>query len=257
MTDGEWIYGRNPVLETLRSDRREVTKIWIASGVEITNSLAEIIAQAEQRKILIDWLPKTELDGVAQNNQGVLALVSVYKYVGLEEITAHAARAKEDPFVLILDMVQDPQNLGTLLRTAEAVGVHGVIIPSRRSAKVTPAVVSASSGASEYLRIAQRNIAQAIRALKEQGVWVAGLDASADAQALQDVNLSGPLALVVGHEGSGMRRLVQESCDYLVRIPMRGAIESLNAAVAGSIVLFHVWEQRNFAGLRSWKVPLK
>jgi 23S rRNA (guanosine2251-2'-O)-methyltransferase len=166
----------------------------------------------------------------------------------LDEIVDYAVNQDQDPFVLLLDRVQDPQNLGTLLRSAEAVGVHGVVIPTKRSAAVTPAVVSASSGASEYMRLAQHNIAQAIQVLKERGVWVAGLEISQQAQPYHMVDLSGPIAIVVGHEGSGMRRLVKENCDFLVRIPMRGAVESLNAAVAGSIVLFHVWEKRNFKG---------
>jgi 23S rRNA (guanosine2251-2'-O)-methyltransferase len=223
-------------------------EIQLASGVELSGSLAEIVSLAEQRQLPVLQLPRTDLDRKHQNNQGILARVSEYSYSSLDEIVDKAAEAVEDPFLLLLDVVQDPQNLGTLLRTAEAVGVHGVIIPTKRTALVTPAVVSASSGASEHVRIAQYNIAQAIRALKEQGVWVAGLAASEGARPLQDVDLSGPIALVVGHEGSGMRRLVQESCDFLVRIPMRGAVASLNAAVAGSVVLYRVWEQRKFVG---------
>ncbi|MDF1501093.1 MAG: 23S rRNA (guanosine(2251)-2'-O)-methyltransferase RlmB [Anaerolineales bacterium] len=248
MGDGEWIYGRNPVLEVMRAGSREVQKIRIASGVEMAGPLAEIMERAERNGVGVDRLPRAELDRVTDNHQGVLALASEYRYVSLDEILGHASSTEEAPFLLLLDMVQDPQNLGTLLRTAEAVGVHGVIIPTKRSATVTPAVVSASSGASEHIRIAQHNLAQAIRTLKEQGVWVAGLEGARQARPLQEVDLSGPIALVVGHEGSGMRRLVQESCDYLVRIPMRGSVESLNAAVAGSIALFHVWQKREFPG---------
>jgi 23S rRNA (guanosine2251-2'-O)-methyltransferase len=246
----EWVYGRNPVLEVLRSNNREVMKIQIASGAELSGSLAEIVTRAEQDRLTIERVPRADLDRTNLNHQGVQALVSEYRYVSLNDILDHASATGEDPFLLLLDLVQDPQNLGTLLRTAEAVGAHGIVIPTKRSASVTPAVVNASSGASEYLRIAQHNIAQAIRSLKERGVWVAGLEETEGAKLLTEVDLSGPIALVVGHEGAGLRRLVQESCDFLVRIPMRGAIESLNAAVAGSIALYNVWEKRNFSGSR-------
>ncbi len=248
MIDRDWIYGRNPVLEVLRAGRREVNEIRVASGADESDVLAEIIVRANQRGIQLQRVSKTDLDRVSDHHQSVLAHVSKYVYVTVDEIIDHASTLHEDPFLLLLDVIQDPQNLGTLIRTAEAVGVHGLIIPGKRSAAVTPAVVSASSGASEHMRIAQHNLAQAIRSIKEHGVWVAGLDASEDSQPLHKVDLSGPVALVVGHEGSGMRRLVQENCDFLVRLPMRGEIESLNAAVAGSIALFHVWEKRDFTG---------
>jgi 23S rRNA (guanosine2251-2'-O)-methyltransferase len=248
MSNEEWIYGRNPVLEVLRAHRRTVKEIRIASGADESGALAEIVAHAKKRDLVVDQVSKGELDHINKDHQGVLALVSGYSYVNLEEVIDHAAMLNEEPFLLLLDVVQDPQNLGTLIRTAEAVGVHGLVIPTKRSAQVTPAVVNASSGASEHMRIALHNIAQAIRVIKGHGIWVAGMDASMQAQPLNEANMSGPIALVVGHEGSGMRRLVKESCDFLVRIPMRGRIESLNAAVAGSIALFHVWEQRDFSG---------
>lgn len=248
MSSSEWIYGRNPVLEVLRAGRREVKRVQVASGADETGALAEVIAQADRRGLLVERVPRAELDNINAHHQAVVAQVSPYGYVSLPEIVDHAATLEEDPFILLLDVIQDPQNLGTLIRTAEVVGVHGLVIPSKRSAMVTPAVVSASSGASEHMLIAQHNIAQAIRALKEDHIWVAGLHASERARLLHQVDLSGPLALVVGHEGSGIRHLVQENCDYLVRIPMRGQIESLNAAVAGSIALFHVWERRDFRG---------
>ncbi len=248
MSNAEWIYGRNPVREALRSGRREVQKVRIADGADESGALADIIAHAKERGLPVERIPKAELDRISEHHQGVLARVSEYEYVSLAQIIERATALGEDPFLLILDVIQDPQNLGTLIRSAEAVGVHGMVMPARRSARVTPAVVNASSGASEHMRIAQHNIAQTIRTLKEQGVWVAGLDASEQSQLLHDVDLGGPVALVVGHEGRGMRRLVQENCDFLVRIPMRGEIESLNAAVAGSIALFYVWEQRDFDG---------
>jgi len=155
---------------------------------------------------------------------------------------------EEPPLILLLDIIQNPQNLGTLLRTAEAVGVHGVIIPERRSAGITPAVVSASSGASEHMLVAVMNLAQAIQALKEREVWIVGLEGSPEAHLPGEVDLSGALGLVIGNEGEGMRRLVRQSCDFLLRLPMRGRVESLNAAVAGSTALYFAWQARGFLG---------
>jgi 23S rRNA (guanosine2251-2'-O)-methyltransferase len=152
----------------------------------------------------------------------------------------------EPAFILILDTLKDPQNLGTLLRTAEAVGVHGVLLPFRRTASVTPAVVNASSGASEHLLVVQANLAQAINAIKDSGIWVVGLEASPEAAYPGSVRLDGPLALAVGSESQGMRHLVKQSCDFLLKLPMRGQVDSLNAAVAGSVALYLVWQARGF-----------
>ena len=169
---------------------------------------------------------------------------SGYPYRGITEIFELAAQRQEPPFVLLLDTLQDPQNLGTLLRTAEAVGVHGVIIPLAHTAQVTPAVVNASSGASEHLIIAQSNLSQAITALKDEGLWIVGLEGSPEASTPSQIRLGGPLGLVVGSEGQGMRRLVRQSCDLLLQLPMRGQIKSLNAAVAGSIALYLALQAR-------------
>jgi 23S rRNA (guanosine2251-2'-O)-methyltransferase len=172
--------------------------------------------------------------------------VSSYPYSTLVDILALAARRGEVPFMLILDVLQDPQNLGTLMRTAEVVGIHGVLLPFRHTVTVTPAVVNSSSGATEHLLIVQVNLAQAIEQLKEENIWVIGLEAGLEAQPLTKVRLDGPLALVIGGEGSGMRTLVRKSCDALVRLPMRGKVESLNAAVAGSVALYFAWQSRGF-----------
>ena len=158
-----------------------------------------------------------------------------------------AEKRGESPFLLILDTLQDPQNLGTLLRTAEIVGVHGVLLPLRQTATVTPAVVAASSGASEHMLVGQSNLAQAISILKENDVWVIGLDGGEESQRVDKVNLKGNLALVVGNEGQGMRQLVRNSCDILLKLPQRGELDSLNAAVAGSISLYFAWQQRGFS----------
>jgi len=180
----------------------------------------------------------------------VAAEVSGYPYVDISDITDLALRKQEDLFILVLDVLQNPQNLGTLLRTAEAAGVHGVLIPQHRAAEVTPAVVSASAGASELLLVAQANIARALAELKEAGVWVVGLDGGDRSQSIQTIPLNGPIALVVGNEGEGMRQLVRETCDFVAALPMKGDIESLNAAVAGSIAIYMTYfarEQKKIA----------
>ena len=234
----EWLYGRNAVSETLRTGRRQFFRLRLAEGVDEHGHLHDILQLASKFKLPIESVPRKRLDTFGSGHQGVALEASGYPYSDLLGIISLSKQRGEAPFVLILDVLQDPQNLGTLLRTAEAVGVHGVLLPFRHTATVTPAVVNSSSGATEYLKIAQMNLAQAIRRLKESNVWVIGLEGAADAQPMSQVRLDGPLALVVGSEGSGMRELVRKSCDGLMSIPMRGRIESLNAAVAGSIALY-------------------
>ena len=242
----EWISGRNPVYETLRAGRRHVFNLLLASGAHEKGRLMDIIKLAERRNIPHRRVPKAQLDVYGSNNQGVALEVSGYPYASLQTVLDQADVQGQPPFLLLLDALQDPQNLGSLLRTAEAVGVHGVLLPLRHTATVTPAVVNASSGASEHLLIAQTNLAQAIHTLKDEGVWVVGLEAGDQAQLPDQLRLDGPIALVVGNEGQGMRSLVQKSCDMLMRLPMRGIVESLNAAVAGSIGLYLIWQRRDF-----------
>ncbi len=242
----EWITGRNPVYEVLRAGRRHAFQLLLAQGAQEKGRLAEIIRLCQSRKIALERVPRQRLDALGNGHQGVALEVNDYPYCALPDILIAAQKRSQPPFVLILDALQDPQNLGTLLRTAEAVGVHGVLLPLRHTVTVTPAVVNASSGASEHLLIAQVNLAQAIAALKEAGVWVIGLEGSPQAETVGRVRLDGPLALVVGSEGEGMRQLVRDSCDVLVRLPMSGKVESLNAAVAGSIVLYLAWQARGF-----------
>jgi 23S rRNA (guanosine2251-2'-O)-methyltransferase len=234
----EWIVGRNPVFEALQACRRDVFRLLVASGAEEKGRLAEIMRMAGMRKIKVERVPRQQVDHIGENPQGVALEVSAYPYSGLADILERAESMQQPLFVLILDALQDPQNLGTLLRTAEAVGVHGVLLPLARTAGVTPAVVHASAGASEHLLVAPINLAQAIVELKDAGAWVIGLDGGPDSQPVERVRLDGPLALVVGSEGAGMRELVRKSCDALLRLPMRGKIDSLNAAVAGSVVLY-------------------
>jgi 23S rRNA (guanosine2251-2'-O)-methyltransferase len=246
----EWILGRNPVYETLRARRRQVFRLQIAEGVQEKGRLAEALMLCQQRRLPVERVSRRQLDSFGDGHQGAALEVSAYPYSNLSDMLDLAGQRGEPPFLLVLDALQDPQNLGTLLRTAEVVGVHGVLLPYRRAATVTPAVVSASSGASEHLLIVQTNLAQAIATLKERDVWVVGLEGSPDAQPAEKVRLDGALALVVGNEGQGMRLLVRESCDWLLRLPMRGQIDSLNAAVAGSIGLYLAWQARDYAGRR-------
>ena len=241
----EYIYSRNAVYETLRAGRRQIFQLLVAEGAQEKGRLSEIIALARQQKIKIERVARSRLDSIHRQHQGVALQVSDYPYQDLEDSLQLAEKRGEPPFVLLLDALQNPQNLGTLLRTAEAVGVHGVVIPLARTAQVTPAVVNASSGASEHLLIAQANLSQAISTLKAEGLWIVGLEGSPEASTPSQIRLDGPLGLVVGSEGEGMRSLVRKSCDLLLRLPMRGKIESLNAAVAGSIALYLALQARS------------
>ena len=243
----EILYGRQPVRETLRAGRRQVFKLVLAQGIKRGGVVGQILALAEQAGIPVQTANRRELDklGGEVNHQGLAAEVSGYPYVDLAAPLEAARQSSTSPFLLLLDHVQDPQNLGSLLRTAEAAGIHGVVIPGRRAAGVTPAAVRASAGAAEQVRVVQvTNLARAMERLKAEGVWMAGLEAASGAQLYTDADLSGSLGLVVGSEGKGLSRLVRERCDYLIRLPMLGQVESLNAAVAGAIALYEARRQR-------------
>lgn len=241
----EFIYSRNAVYETLRAKRRQVFSIEIAEGAQEKGRLAEILKLAKEQKVKVTHTPRGRLDKIHENHQGVIAEVGGYPYVEVVDILDHASEKSELPFVLILDSLQDPQNFGTLLRTAEAVGVHGVIIPLARTVEVTPAVVNASSGASEYMLIAQSNLSQAIDALKDAETWIVGLDQHGVQVEAGSRHLRGALGLVIGSEGEGLHDLTRKKCDILLKLPMRGEIESLNAAVAGSVALYLAYLARN------------
>jgi len=234
----EYIYSRNAVYETLRAGRRDVFKIQVAEGVQEKGRLADILKMAKERRIAVEKAQRGRLDKVHQNHQGVVAEVSGYSYSDEVEILELASQKNEPPFILLLDSLNDPQNFGTLLRTAEAIGVHGVIIPLAHTVEVTPAAVNASSGASEHLLVARANLAQAIEALKEAEVWVVGLDQNGLEIKPDSRHLKGALGLVVGSEGEGIRPLVRSKCDIVLKLPMQGKVESLNAAVAGSVALY-------------------
>lgn len=232
----EYIYSRNAVYEAIVAKRRQIFSIEIAESAQEKGKLAEILNLTKERKIKVNRVPKTKLDKIHQNNQGIVAEVSGYLYSDVAEILDRAKN--ELPFVLILDSLQDPQNFGTLIRTAEAVGVHGIIIPLARTVEVTPAVVNASSGASEHMLIAKSNLSQAIDALKENEVWIVGLDQSGIKIEPNSRHVRGALGLVVGSEAEGLHELTRKKCDFILKLPMRGQIESLNAAVAGSVALY-------------------
>jgi len=242
----DYVWGRNPVLETLRSNR-QVRRLLLADGQRDAPSVAAILQEAARRHIPIETVPRHRLDQLSQGavHQGCLAVVEARKYATLEQILDFARQKKEDPFLLILDAIQDVNNLGSLLRSAEATGVHGVIIPLHEAAEVNATVVKTSAGATEHLLIAQEtNLTRTIDFLKKQNVWVIGLVGEART-AYDKADLTGPLALVVGNEGKGISRLVREHCDLLITLPMRGSVNSLNAAVAGSIALYEALRQRS------------
>jgi 23S rRNA (guanosine2251-2'-O)-methyltransferase len=243
----ELLYGRNAVREALRARRRKLRRLRISSGVQPVGIVGEIVKLAEQAGVPIEHVERQVLDKAMRdaNHQGVQLEAGPYPYVDLEECLALAEQRNEPALLLLLDHLQDPQNVGTLLRTAEVVGVHGVVLPGRRAAEITPAVVNASSGATEHLRIALvTNLAQTITELQHESIWVVGLEDADEARWFDDVDLNMPLALVVGAESAGLARLVRERCDFLVRLPMVGQIASLNASVAGSIALYNAWQQR-------------
>ena len=243
----EILYGRQPVRETLRAGRRQIFKVLLAKGVKPAGIVGQILGLAEQASIPVQSVSRTELDklGGEANHQGLAAEVSGYPYVDLPQLIEVAQQSGAPPFLLLLDHIQDPQNLGSLLRTAEAAGVHGVVIPTRRASGVTPSAVRASAGAAEHVHVVQiANLVRAMEQLKAEGVWLAGLEAASGALLYTEANLDGPLGLVVGSEGQGLARLVRESCDFLIRLPMLGEVESLNAGAAGAIALYEICRQR-------------
>jgi 23S rRNA (guanosine2251-2'-O)-methyltransferase len=239
------VEGRNAVLELIESGR-DINKILVANG-EKHGSIHKILAIAKERKIIVTEIEKNKLNQIAQtpNNQGVIAIVPPYDYCEVEDILDEAKRKNEKPFILILDGIEDPHNLGSIIRTAETAGVHGIIIPKRRAASVNSTVSKVSAGAVEYMKIARvNNINETIRYLKEQDVWICGTDMDTDTiYTKQDYKM--PIAIVIGSEGFGMSRLVKENCDFLVKIPMKGRITSLNASVSAGIIMYEVVKNRN------------
>lgn len=239
------IWGRHPVIEALRAGRA-IDRILLAEGVRPVGVIAEILQLSAERGIRVQFLDRRALDRLSSgaNHQGVIAEVSEYRYWSLDDLVATAAHASGLPLLLALDSLEDPQNFGTLLRTADAAAVNGVIIPLHRSVGVTPAVAKASAGAVEYLPVARvTNLARSLGDLKQRGYWIVGLEASGTVR-YDQFAVDVPLTVVVGAEGRGLSRLVRETCDLLTRLPMQGHVASLNAAVAGSIVIYEVVRRR-------------
>lgn len=238
------LVGRNAVTEALKSGRG-INKLWIASG-DREGSVAEIAALAKERGIVVQYVERAKIESLAggHRHQGVLAYVAPVPYAELDDILKAAEEKGEAPFIVLLDELEDPHNLGALLRTADATGVHGILIPKRRSVSLNATVAKTSAGAVEYVPVARiGNIAQTLKKLKEKGFWVAGADMDGE-KAYYEADLTGPLVLVVGSEGRGMSRLTKDACDFIVSMPMVGRINSLNASVAGSILMYESMRQR-------------
>lgn len=238
------IEGRNSVLEYLKSGK-DINKIYVEKG-EKHGSINEIIAKARERKIVIVETDKVKINKMSQtgNCQGVIAMVPPFDYSSVDDILQEAKDKNEKTFILILDGIEDPHNLGSIIRTAETAGVHGIIIPKRRSALVNSTVQKTSAGATSFVKIARvNNINETIRYLKDNGVWIYGTDMDASSYYYNE-DMTGNIAIVIGSEGFGMERLVKENCDFLVKIPMKGKITSLNASVSAGIIMYEVVKQR-------------
>ena len=224
---------------------RDINKIFIQSG-EKHGSINKIIAMAREKKVIIKEIDKNKMKQMAQtdNYQGVIAIVPPFEYCDVDDILSEAKSRKEEPFVVILDGIEDVHNLGSIIRTAETAGVHGIIIPKRRAASVNSIVSKVSAGAVEYMKIARvNNLTDTIKYLKEQGLWICGTDMDTK-QEYDKQDYTGPIGIVIGSEGFGMSRLVKENCDFLVKIPMMGRITSLNASVSAGIVIYEAVKQR-------------
>ena len=241
------IIGKNPVLEALKSGR-EMNKIWIAEGSQ-RGQMQPIIQLAKEMGITVQYVPKKKMDQLSEgNHQGVIAQVAAYRYYDIDDLFKKAEEREEAPFFIILDELEDPHNLGSIMRTADAVGAHGIIIPKRRSVGLTATVAKASTGAIEYVPVARvTNLARTVGELKERGVWIFGTDAKGN-QDYRQLDGVIPLALVIGSEGKGISRLLRDKCDVLIRLPMIGHVTSLNASVAASLLMYEVYRKRHPLG---------
>jgi 23S rRNA (guanosine2251-2'-O)-methyltransferase len=245
--EDELIAGKHPVQEALRSGRA-IHKIWIADQAQ-HHSMQAIAAEARRLGIVVQYVDKRKLDQMAGDvrHQGIVAQAAPLAYAALDDLLAAAQAKGEPPFILLLDEIEDPHNLGSILRTADCAGAHGVVIPKRRSAGLTAAVSKTSAGAVHHVPVARvANLAQTVDRLKEQGVWIAGADAAAP-QSVYDADLTVPLAIVIGNENRGIGRLIKEKCDFLLKLPMSGRINSLNASVAAGILMYETVRQRTRA----------
>lgn len=244
----ETLYGRQPVFEAMRAGRRRILGLYVKQTAKPSPDLAQILRLAEDGKISVKFVEDRDLTRLTEggHHQGIAARASTYPYEPFEALLKAMKAAGEPALVLILDHIQDPQNLGSILRTAEAAGVHGVILPADRAVAVTPAAVRASAGAAEHVRVAEvTNLVRTMKTLKDEGLWIAGLESVPEAKLYTTADLKGPLGVVVGSEGEGLGRLVRENCDFLISLPLHGRITSLNAGVACAIALYEVRRQRD------------
>lgn len=235
--------GRNPIREALKAGR-DIEKILVAKG-DLSGTAQQIVAVAREMRVPVQMVERARLDALADNHQGMIAFASAYQYADTDDIINEAKQRNEDPFIVILDGVTDPHNLGAVIRTAAAAGAHGVIVPERRAVGLTPAAVKASAGAVEHIRVARvMNLTNEIKRLKSMGIWVYGT--ALEGEDYRDVDFKGPCALIIGSEGDGISRLVREQCDRIVSLPMKNpAIESLNASVAAGILLYAAMTARD------------
>jgi 23S rRNA (guanosine2251-2'-O)-methyltransferase len=253
----EYLYGHWPVMEALRANRRKIDQLLVTETTEIKGVVGEISQMANARDVSLRRVPREIMDDLANNgnHQNTVLRVGGYPYVDVEDILDVAQAKGEKPFLLLLDLLKDPQNVGTLMRIADAVGIHGVIIQERRAVAVTPAVASASSGAVEHLHVAQvTNLVNTMKDLKQDDIWLVGMEIGPELTPLNKTNLNMALGLVLGSEGEGMRRLVRETCDLLLTLPMRGRVHSLNVATVGSVALYSAWQARDWDG---WKPAVR
>ncbi|MFD1988797.1 23S rRNA (guanosine(2251)-2'-O)-methyltransferase RlmB [Paenibacillus nicotianae] len=245
----EYIAGKHSVTEALRAGR-SINKIWIAEGSQ-KNLTQPILTEAKKKGIVVQLVDKRKLDTLVPDvqHQGVIAQAAPYEYAEVEDLLQAAKDKNEAPFLILLDEIEDPHNLGSILRTADCTGVHGVIVPKRRSASITATVSKTSAGAVEYVPVARvTNLGQTIDRLKEQGVWVVGTDVDTKSSLYDTDVFTGPVAVVIGNEGKGMGRLIREKCDVLIKLPMQGQINSLNASVAAGVVMYEVLRRRQSLG---------
>ncbi|GLI83871.1 23S rRNA (guanosine(2251)-2'-O)-methyltransferase RlmB [Rossellomorea marisflavi] len=243
----DFIGGRNPVIEALKSGR-DINKIWIQEGSQ-KGSMQQVIGMAKDSNILVQFVPKKKIEQmVPENHQGVVASVAAYQYAEIDDLFKKAQEKGEDPFFLILDELEDPHNLGSIMRTADASGAHGIIIPKRRAVGLTSTVAKASTGAIEHIPVARvTNLSRAVEELKDRGVWIAGTDAKGS-QDYRRLDGTLPIGLIIGSEGKGMSRILRDKCDFLVQLPMVGHVTSLNASVAASILMYEVHRTRHPLG---------
>lgn len=240
----DYIIGKNPVIEALKSNR-DINKILVAEGSQ-KGQMQQVIGLAKESNVLVQFVPKKKIDQLVEgNHQGVVAQVAAYQYAELDDLFRAAEEKNETPFFILLDEIEDPHNLGSIMRTADAVGAHGIIIPKRRAVGLTATVAKASTGAIEYIPVVRvTNMSRTIDELKERGIWIAGTDAKGK-EDYRRFDGSLPLGLVIGSEGKGMGRLIRDKCDFLIHLPMAGHVTSLNASVAAALLMYEVFRKRH------------